>query len=187
MGTGRLDSKAIQFLTGLVKDISGDFAEVGVLRGDTFKQLIPIALSQNKKVHAFDSFCGMNDPGPLDGTNYPKGRFDIGGVGPFRSILEKSGFQSGQYMLWPGYVPSCFELCDEERFSFIYIDLDHAEPTLDSIEWAGHVISDGGIIGFDDYFPGSELGPSYYIDKFIEETEDLKEVYHANNQIFFKW
>jgi hypothetical protein len=62
-----------------VVNVRGDFAEIGVAYGRTFKKLVPIAASQGKLAHAFDSFAGMAEPGQFDTQAHPKGQFDVGG------------------------------------------------------------------------------------------------------------
>ncbi len=71
----------IGILTAKVKDVEGDFGEIGVFMGKTFNKVALIAKEQNKMAHAFDSFRGMANPTAEDFGHYPKGKFDIGGPG----------------------------------------------------------------------------------------------------------
>ena len=186
MGSGRLSPKVLLELTEEVKDISGDFAEVGVFRGVTFKQLVPIATEQSKIAHAFDSFRGMAAPGELDLPGYPEHKFDIGGPRVFRQILEHEGITASQYAIWAGYVPDCLEMSDVEEISFAYVDLDHYMPTRDAIDWITPKLAQGAVIGFDDYFESRTLGPSIIINAFRGAFK-LDVLYDKNNQIFFRW
>ncbi len=51
----RFENQMLEFLESL-KYIKGDFAEFGIFQGGTFINLTPIAKSQNKIIHGFDSF-----------------------------------------------------------------------------------------------------------------------------------
>ena len=74
-----------------------------------------------------------------------------------------------------------------QQFSFIYIDLDHHDPTAAALEWAWPRLAPGGILGFDDYFPGRERLASPPIDAFLDQQyRDLRLVHFANNQLFIR-
>jgi len=89
--------------------------------------------------------------------------------------------------LWDGYVPECLEKCPVSEFAFIYIDLDHHDPTQQAIEWAWPRLVSGGILGFDDYFPGRPKLASPPIDSFLDrEHSNLQLLHFDNNQIFVR-
>ena len=186
MGNGQIAPGVVEDLAESVEAIQGDFAEVGVLKGATFKRLVPIATTQNKLAHAFDSFLGMAEPTDRDLSDYPKGKMSIGGENVFRHIMDNNEFKPSQYRVWSGCIPDCLYTSDITKLSFIYVDLDHYQPTADVIIWMIPLLSKGAIVGFDDYFPKRNLGPSPLIDKFMAES-DLETLYHKNNQIFFRW
>src|SRR5438034_7947530 len=52
--------------TAMVENVMGEFAEIGVWRGEASQKLIRLSLAQNKRTHLFDSFCGMGEPGSFD-------------------------------------------------------------------------------------------------------------------------
>jgi O-methyltransferase len=150
-----------------VKFLAGDFAEIGVLHGLNFKRIAPIASRQGKLAHAFDSFCGMDNPGAEDGEQYPKGRLSNGGVGHFLSNL--GDIELSNIRIHQGYIPDCF--VDSLAFSFAFIDVDHNEPTMLALEYVWARLPVGGIILLDDYFPGRHLLCSIAIDQFLVEKE----------------
>ena len=69
-----------------VKDIEGDFLEVGVFQGNTSKKLLHQGAKQGKRFHAVDSFEGMNEPSKHDGKQYPKGRLSFS-INDYRTNL----------------------------------------------------------------------------------------------------
>ncbi len=171
-----------------VTDLPGDFAEIGVFQGKTFRRLIPAAQAQGKKAHAFDSCIGMNDPGEHDGGEYPRGRCDVGGVQVFREWMLAEGFPEDRFVLWDGYVPDCLHKCpDEQTFSLIYIDLDHHDPTELAINWSWPRLVAGGVLGFDDYFPQRPLYASPPIDRFlVDHAGEYQQLDFENNQLFLQ-
>ena len=186
MGTGILSDTTLTDMTGRVAHVRGDFAEVGVFKGDTFRRLVAAAREQGKTAHAFDSFVGMNDPGPLD-DGYPKGYLDVGGGKNFRDLMLAEGLNERDFELWAGYVPDCLEKCAQTVFSLIYVDLDHHDPTAMSIRWAWPRLAPNGILGFDDYFPERPTLASPAIDAFLEEHDGSFEKLHFdNNQLFLR-
>jgi len=187
MGTGILSNNALKQMIKMITDVPGDFAEIGVFRGATFKRLLLFAQIMHRHAHAFDSFIGMNQPGEKDGKHYDTGKFNIGGVETFKKWMLAEHFDENLFSLWDGYVPSCLKKCPSTNFSFIYIDLDHHDPTAQAIEWAWPRLAKGGIMGFDDYFPGKNILASPPIDQFLGANKDTYEtVYFDNSQIFIR-
>lgn len=164
--------------------VPGDFAEFGIYYGGTFIKLLPIAKSFNKKLHGFDSFRGLAEPSMYDvspegKTNYPKGKFNVGGSGKLVEQLKVLDYeQNKDYFLWEGYIPDTFILPSKELiFSFCYIDLDHYKPTKASLEWAFNKLSLNGIILCDDYFPSRTKGSaSKAIQAFLEKEKNYIEI-----------
>jgi predicted O-methyltransferase YrrM len=61
---------------------------------------------------------------------------------------------------YKGWIPETFHEVKDETFSFIHIDVDLYQPTLDSFEFLYPRLAPGGIMVFDDYgcvqFPGAK-------------------------------
>ena len=175
----------VEKYTSLAADIPGDFAEIGVYRGDTFRLLLPIARSQGKSLHAFDSFQGIDDPGELDWR--PRGEFDVGGVDGFRRLLEKRGIRRSEYHAWEGFIPSCFDKAPPElQLSFVLLDVDNYEPTKLGIEWAWRRLNPGGVIALDDFYPGHNGEASLAIKEFLKRHNDFELIDLQNNQLVLR-
>ncbi len=174
----------IQKYTSMVTGVKGDFAEIGVFEGETFAKLIPIAHSQAKHAHAFDSFQGMDKPGEHDWRE--KGQFDVGGVKGFRRLMSSRGFDWGHYYAWEGFIPHCFENAFDLKFSFVLLDVDNYEPTRDSLAWAWPRLNVGGVLALDDFYPHGEGEASKAIKEFLRERNDFDIVDLVNFQLVLR-
>ncbi len=154
---------APQILEGVLKDsVAGDVAEIGLLGGETFKLLLALAKPAGKVCHGFDSFEGMAEPTPDDydaegWCNYPKGKFAGHDYDLVAANVSDNGaygkFVMGrEFHLYKGWVPEVFVQADPGlRFCFVYLDLDHYQPTLDALRWIWPRMEPGGCLLCDDY------------------------------------
>ncbi len=175
-------------LTDLIKNIQGDFAEVGVWKGDTFKHLISLAKQQGKQAHAYDSFVGMNDPSDKDMGQYQKGKYSVGGVKEFKKMLVASGHPLNDFKCFDGYIPMCFEKSQKDQmYSFLYLDVDHYEATKTALPWCWNHITLGGVFLLDDYFPGKIGLATLAIREWLDTIpEEYKEIELDNTQLALK-
>lgn len=141
-------------LTKGLAALPGDYAEIGVFQGRTFQMLIPIAKSQNKTVHGYDSFVGMDKNSELDFGQYPAGMFDIGGVSQFHKRMKRAGFaEATDYYTFPGFIPECFHKTPPgQLYCFAYVDVDQYIPTVSALSWVWPRVPVGGIMLMDDFF-----------------------------------
>lgn len=185
----------IEMLNALdsVKEINGDFAEFGIYQGGTFVNLAPIAKEQNKKIHAFDSFRGLDEPSKFDispsgVTAYPKGKFNVKGSRLLADKMNKLNFiENKDYFLWEGFIPDIFDKTPKDiNFSFCYIDLDHYLPTKHTLEWVWNRLSVNGIILCDDYNSKAiTASASKAIYEFI--TKRKIENINTTNWVNYSW
>ena len=151
MGTGYLNQPDLELVLGKAFLVPGGIVEVGVLSGALTRRLV--AARGDRLVRACDSYQGMDEPGPKDDDKYPKGRLSVGGLARFEHIMAAHGCPKGSYVPHQGFIPDCLPI-GAAPFCFVYIDVDHYEPTRMALEWAWPQIHAGGILGLDDYFPG---------------------------------
>ncbi len=183
---GHWSDRKVQTYTALAASIPGDFAEIGVAYGRTFKRLIPIAQTQGKIAHAFDSFEGMSKPGKFDRQQggHSEGKFNVGGVERFRTLLDKAGLPRVAYRLWPGFIPECFQTyTGKKQFSFAIIDVDHYEPTRQALIWLWPLVSVGGVVMVDDYGAGWKMESSLAVIEFLGAHKGIETLEVSNNQI----
>jgi len=166
--------------------IDGDFAEIGVLNGKTFKRLVPLAVKQNKIAHGFDSFVGMDDPTVLDFGQYARGRLSCGGIRTFINIM---GGLSRDYQLHEGFIPRCFDDVPEaQKYSFALVDVDQYAPTLTALEWVWGKMSVGGVLVMDDYFKNKEGLAARAIDEWLTTIHplDFQFIEYTDRQLVIK-
>ncbi len=159
----------------LAQGIEGDLAECGCWKGTSAYQ-IAAAMQEAESgsaLHIFDSFEG----GLSDKKNE-----DINAriVQSGQQIeQEKQGFASSEkevqdnlggfdfVLYYRGWIPERFPEVEEQRFSFVHIDVDLYEPTKQSLEFFFERLHMGGVIVVDDYgytqFPGAKRA----VDEFL--------------------
>jgi O-methyltransferase len=184
---GEWHNDDVKRFTKLVENVPGEFAEIGVWRGDTSRKLIPIAAAQKKQVHLIDSFSGMAEPGRFDSGVHPTGEFDVGGVAGFQAIMRRHGFANDRYHTWQGYIPHCFKnIPSDLRFSFVILDVDNDEPTRDALEYIWPRMNAGGILALDDFYPGAEVDSTKAIKEFLRDQSDYYFIDFFNYQLFLR-
>jgi O-methyltransferase len=160
----------------LALKLNGDIAECGCWKGHS-SFIIATLLSQNNfqyQFHIFDSFEG----GLSEKTK--KDQEDQYGLETFKEkemffsleenvgkVLEKFNF----IKLYKGWIPDRFEEVKGQKFSFVHIDVDLYEPTLNSLEFFYPRLVKKGSIIVDDYgfmqFPGCKKA----VDEFLKRNE----------------
>ena len=70
---------------------------------------------------------------------------------------------------YKGWIPSRFKEVEKLSFSFVHLDVDLYQPTLDSMKFFFPRLSKGGVIVCDDYgmtqFPGAKKAVDEYLYK----------------------
>jgi hypothetical protein len=138
--------------------------EFGVFWGESIAQ---IALIDNRIVYGVDSFAGMSKPGDKDiigGINgYPEGRLKS----DYQQVAGKLK-KFGNIVLRQGVVPGVLQQLPDIKYSVAHVDLDHYQPTLDTLNWLSTRCS---VIIADDYFPNKQILASAGIDEFLKKTD----------------
>lgn len=168
-----ISNRNLLTLLARVADVPGDFAEIGVFRGDTFKRLAQLAKVLGKRAHGFDSFEGMAPPTEKDFGQYPTGKLSVGGVVAFEKIMQQGGVPTDAYKLWPGFIPECFAGFDD-AISFALVDVDQYEPTVASLEWVWPRLSNDGVMVLDDYFRKREGLAARAIEEWLEKQDPVE-------------
>ncbi|MCX5677956.1 MAG: class I SAM-dependent methyltransferase [Candidatus Omnitrophica bacterium] len=171
----------LQEMAGWVlgKELGGDFAECGCWRGHS-TYIISKILSDNNfraSFHVFDSFeNGLSDKTPedenerfaLSAKEVAQEKMMFGSTeDEVRKVLSDFKFVK----LYKGWIPERFKEVEGHAFSFVHIDVDLYQPTLDSLRFFFPRIVAGGCIVVDDYgftkFPGSKKA----VDTFLSENK----------------
>jgi O-methyltransferase len=168
-----------------LKNIVGSIAEVGVFRGE-FSHHIN-RLFPDRRLYLFDTFEGYDRRDfDLEKTNNEVFDEFLTGAEAINRLADTSvelvlgklpNLQN--VVIKKGYFPSTFDLKDEV-FSFVFLDLNLYQPTIEGLKIFYPLMSKGGIILVHDYFYGTQNGVYNAVNEFLEEMS-LSAVPAADN------
>jgi len=163
----------------LQRKIEGDFVECGVWKGHS-AYLISKIISKNKfnrRFHIFDAFEGglsekvekdISSISPkTEEDNKKQSKYFGSTEAQVQRCLKDYNFVS----LYKGWIPSRFSEVENCVFSFIHIDVDLYEPTLDSLNFFFNRLSKGGVIVCDDYGSSDFPGAKKAFDEFLKNKD----------------
>jgi len=142
-----------------VAKIQGDIAEVGVYRGGSAKLICEA--KKNKTLHLFDTFKGLPDAGNSDGL-LRKGDY----TASFERVKNYLKNYENVYF-YKGLFPLTAEPIKNKKFSFVHLDVDLYESTLNCLKFFYPRISRGGVIISHDY--GCDSGVKKAFDEFFKD------------------
>lgn len=146
------------------KKVNGDIAEVGTYKGGAAKLICEA--KGNKLLHLFDTFEGLPDLCDIDDPNqFCKGDF-LASLEDVRNYLKK--YQSVHF--YKGLFPTTAEPVKNKTFSFVHLDVDLYEATLESIKFFYPKMNKGGIIISHDYI--SSPGVRKAFDEFFKDKPE---------------
>jgi hypothetical protein len=152
-----------------LKHLNGDLAECGVYNGATsyFMARAGLQVGVHRSMHLFDSFAGLSEPAPLDGSYWESGRFAIP-EDVARSNLQK--FKDVHF--YKGWIPERFDEVADRKFVFVHVDVDLYRPTRDCFDFFYPRIVPGGMMVCDDY--GFTTCPGAYqaVQEFMEDKPE---------------
>ena len=165
------------FQNTLDKNINGAIAECGVWKGHSAYILSTLLKEskQEKEFYIFDSFeGGLSDKVDEDkNQRYNLSQKQINAEKlSFSSTEEQvkstlSTFYAIRY--FKGWIPDRFPEVATKEFSFVHIDVDLYQPTLDSLNFFYPLLNKGGAIVIDDYgisqFPGARKAVEEFLTK----------------------
>jgi O-methyltransferase len=142
------DWEALQLYLAVKKTqkINGNIAEVGVFKGGS-ASLIAKANTTCKKIYLFDTFDGLPDLNTFDNsTQFYSGQFksSYDEVKEYLSKYENINIHKG-------YFPSTSKPIENELFSFVHLDVDLYETTLECLKFFYPRMTKGAILISHDY------------------------------------
>jgi O-methyltransferase len=125
------------------RHVPGDMAEFGVAHGTSAKLIAEYG--GGKILHLFDTFAGLPEPGPHDSPRFCRGsyRCSLESVQQYLSGLPVEYYQ--------GFFPDTAGPVEDKIFSFVHLDVDLYESTLEGLKFFYPRMSRGGIIISHDY------------------------------------
>ncbi len=175
----------------LRRDVPGDFAECGCWNGNSLfatKSILDKHGSM-KSMHVFDSFEGLSEFKEKDYsnnsvivTNDQANKQRKYFASSYSELIKKTDKYNRIYIN-KGWIPDVFETQKERKYSFVHIDLDLYEPTLESHKYFFERLSKGGIIVCDDYGYADFPGAATAVDEFIESLPNSSYSHFMKNSV----
>jgi hypothetical protein len=159
----RLYSLMLNIQQILEENVAGDFAELGVYRGNSAAVLAHYARKSDRNVFLFDTFEGF-DPKDLRGVDQNHAmEFDDTSLA---SVREFVGEENVRYIAgyFPASVPSDL---DRAQFSVVHLDCDLYEPIKAGMEFFFPRLSPGGLMIVHDYSGIHWAGVKKAVDEFL--------------------
>jgi hypothetical protein len=169
-------SEAYQIFT-IVQSISkirGDLAEVGVFKGGSAK--IILEAEKNKVLHLFDTFDGLPKVSAVDTAHFSQGQYK----GTFIEV-QTNLKKYANVLFYRGLFPGTNRRVKNKKFSFVHLDVDIYESTLNSLDFFYPRMNKGGVIISHDYI--SAAGVKKAFDKFFKaKPESIIEMSGSGSQ-----
>lgn len=131
------------------ENIKGDFAELGVHKGETAK--IIYEMDPSRKLHLFDTFKGFNEL-DLQHEGQQGGKFTVKNFSDTSlEAVKKEIGENNTVIFHPGYFPTTAKGLESSQFAFIHLDADLYLPTIEGLKFFYPKLSPGGVIIIHDY------------------------------------
>jgi O-methyltransferase len=130
--------------------IIGDFAELGVYKGESSQLLHLIA--PDRTLHLFDTFEGFTgtDLQTETGEALSYSTKDFADTS-INKVLKKIGGNPEKIIVHPGYFPESAGGLENITFALVNLDADLYNPTKAGLEYFYPRLSPGGVIFIHDY------------------------------------
>jgi len=143
----------------------GEWAEFGTYQGQTANWMLPY-LPEDGRLHLFDSYEGL----ARDWSGLPAGSFKT----------EPPVFDDERVIMHSGWFSdTVYEALEGKKISFIHMDCDLYESTLDAL-WQLPPLQQGTIILFDEYV--HNLG-----NKPVEDEHKAFTEWAADNDYLYRY
>jgi hypothetical protein len=151
--------------------IQGDFAELGVWRGNTAAVLAYYAEQSDRITLLFDTFAGFS-PKDLVGVDANRGSaFENTSIAMVRKII---GPPQSCCEFVQGYFPDSADESHRNRsYAIVSLDCDLYEPMRAGLEFFYPRMVHGGIFFLHDYSSMHWAGAKLAIDEFCRETNQM--------------
>lgn len=157
-----------------VAHLDGQLAECGCRKGKSTRFILAgTGIESDKQIHVFDSFEGLSAPRRKDKLNTGNHAWREGALASSEDVLVNN-LQMYEHMLviHKGWIPERFKDIEKMKFSFLHVDVDLYDPTLDSLKFFYDRMTTGGIIMCDDYGSVSCPGAKKAFDEFFADKQE---------------
>jgi len=158
------DNEAYQLymLVNSTQKVKGDIAEVGAYQGGSSK--IICEAKKKKNFYIFDTFEGLPSPSKND-DGFAEGQYRC-------SMEEVKEYLKGykNVRLYKGLFPKTAFVIMNKKFSFVHLDVDLYDSTLESLKFFYPRMSRGGIILSHDYI--NSVGVRKAFEEFFKDKPE---------------
>ena len=155
------------------KNVEGDFAELGVWRGNTAQVLAYYAKKYERKCYLFDTFEGFhaNDLKGSD-SQYKTEVFSDTSINLVKEVIGEDYLLNCEFV--PGYFPaSAPPNLENKSFSVVSLDADLYVPMKAGLEYFFPLMGNGGLFLLHDYSSGCWDGCKRAIDEFCDKENQF--------------
>jgi O-methyltransferase len=168
----RRDMLVLLLRTLIQNEIEGDFAEVGVYRGRTAKLLHHYA--PERRLHLFDTFEGFGRRSAERERSASGHAIDHAEFSDTSLALVRTNISpvTDNVFFYKGYFPESIpEALRRASFSFVHLDADLYEPTLEGLSFFFPRMRRGGFLVVHDYntWPGARKA----VDEYFSDKADV--------------
>jgi O-methyltransferase len=159
----RRDMLVLLMRSVLIRQIDGDFAELGVYQGVTARLIHHYA--PDRRLHLFDTFSGF-DPREIEDSSQA-GQFSETSV---EAVMRKIAPRNENVTVHAGRFPETASQAPG-KFAFVHLDADLFDPISAGLEFFHPRLAVGGIIVVHDYnaWPGARRA----VDQFFTNRAEV--------------
>ena len=165
----RLISFILNIKQVLNDGVEGEFAELGVYKGNTAALLAHYAKEYSKKVFLFDTFSGFNEKDAI--AKDSKSTLKLFEDTSISGVIETLGQLASCCKIIEGYFPNSLTKECDVKYSVVSLDCDLYLPMKAGLDYFWPRLSQGGIILIHDYsgecWPGIKLA----VDEFCAANQ----------------
>jgi hypothetical protein len=152
----------------VLKDaVPGDFAEVGVYRGNTARILAQAARVGGRRLILFDTFSGFDSADQADADHPSRAFADTS----LEKVKDFVGTDCVEYVV--GRFPDSLSIVKiPDRFAIVHLDCDLEQPTAAGLDYFYPRLSPGGLFILHDYCSGHWSGCARAVDAFFKDKPE---------------
>jgi len=142
--------------------VPGDIAEVGTYRGGSAR-LMAEASEGKKEIYTFDTFEGLPPLVDFDAKRFSEGQYAT----PEDAVRDYLKPYPSVH-IYKGFFPETAGPITDKRFSFVHLDVDIYQSTLDGLKFFYPRLNTGGMLVSHDYSNAEGVRRSfteYFADK----------------------
>lgn len=148
--------------------VRGDFAELGVYKGNTAAVLAAYAKQSQRQVILFDTFSGFDERDLVGGdTQFGRSFTDTN-----MDLVKEVVGDCRHVQFVPGWFPQSVQPAHENlRFAAVSLDCDLYEPMRVGLEFFWPRLNVGGVLFIHDYSSGLWPGVKQAVDGFFAKGQ----------------